>query len=124
MWPWLSGPVCVLIAVNLFGHYYWVCTIPPGFVTDPPRQPGAGLLWARRRRTARNRAATGVHWSEDVRVTRATVSKCRRCGELRPEVRARFAPFYYLCFSNIVLSEHIIVEYATAACSSMIITVQ
>ncbi|TFK49789.1 zf-DHHC-domain-containing protein [Heliocybe sulcata] len=84
-WPWLTTPICLVIIVNMLGHYWWVCTVPPGFVEDPPRQSGSGWVWARKRRTARNRALTGVRWSEDVRVTRASVGKCRKCLQPRPE---------------------------------------
>ncbi|KAI0635541.1 DHHC palmitoyltransferase-domain-containing protein [Trametes polyzona] len=84
-WPWLTTPACLLVALNLFAHYYYVCTISPGFVCDPPRTPGTGLLWARKRRDTGRRPLTGVRWSEDVHVTRAAMSKCRKCGEMRPE---------------------------------------
>jgi len=81
-WPWLSTPLCLLLATNLFTHYYYVCTIPPGFVTDPPRQPGSGLLWANKRH-APGRA--GVRWSEHTHVTKADMTQCGRCGQIRPE---------------------------------------
>ncbi|EIW57164.1 zf-DHHC-domain-containing protein [Trametes versicolor FP-101664 SS1] len=85
-WPWVTTPVCLLIALNLFAHYYYVCTISPGFVNEPPRAAGTGLLWARRRREAAGGPPlTGVRWSEDMHVTRAETSKCRKCGEMRPE---------------------------------------
>ncbi|KAI0760968.1 zf-DHHC-domain-containing protein [Trametes elegans] len=84
-WPWLTTPACILIALNLFAHYYYVCTISPGFVSDPPRASGTGWSWARKRDASRGRQLTGVRWSEDLRVTRAAVSKCRKCGEMRPE---------------------------------------
>ncbi|KAJ7472633.1 hypothetical protein FB451DRAFT_1367550 [Mycena latifolia] len=41
-WPLLSGPLCVLIAANLWGHYY-VVTVPPGFADEPPRAAGTGV---------------------------------------------------------------------------------
>ncbi|KAK7682474.1 hypothetical protein QCA50_014274 [Cerrena zonata] len=84
-WPWLTIPTCLLIATNMFAHYYWVCTIPPGFVTDGPHTSGTGLLWAKKRQSARNRQLTGVQWSDSTFVTKAAVTKCRRCGEMRPE---------------------------------------
>ena len=85
-YKWITTPICVVIALNLFGHYYHVCTISPGFVDDPPRTPGTGILWAKKRRSAKYRALTGVRWSEDVNITRAALSKCKRCGVMRPEV--------------------------------------
>ena len=83
---WLTTPLCVVIVLNLFGHYYHVCTVAPGFADDPPREAGRGFLWARKRRSAKYRALTGVRWSQDVNVTRAELSKCKRCGVMRPEV--------------------------------------
>ncbi|KAI0789970.1 zf-DHHC-domain-containing protein [Abortiporus biennis] len=83
--PYISTPICVLIAVNLFGHYYYACTVPPGFITDPPLHPKNNILWAKKRKTARNIALTGVRWSDDVAITKATYTKCKRCGEMRPE---------------------------------------
>ncbi|KAI0787365.1 DHHC palmitoyltransferase-domain-containing protein [Fomes fomentarius] len=88
-YPWLTTPICVVIALNLLGHYYYVCTIPPGFVNDPPRIAGSGLLWAKKRRAAKHRALTGVRWSDDVHVTRAETTRCKRCGDMRPEREER-----------------------------------
>ncbi|KAI9000464.1 zf-DHHC-domain-containing protein [Trametes punicea] len=92
-WPWLTTPVCLLIALNLFAHYYYVCTVCPGFVADPPRPAGTGLLWAKKRGGPRSRPLTGVRWSEDVQVTRAATSKCRKCGQVRPEVSSLILRF-------------------------------
>jgi hypothetical protein len=84
-YPWLTGPACMLIACNLFVHYYLVCTIPPGFVDAPPAQPGTSLLWAK------PRGGSGRSWArgerhEDVQITKAVVGKCKKCGEPKPEV--------------------------------------
>ncbi|KAJ6572634.1 DHHC palmitoyltransferase-domain-containing protein [Mycena sp. CBHHK59/15] len=84
MWPLLTGPICVLIALNLFMHYYYVVTVPPGFVEDPPRDPKNSVLWATKR-SPRHGELTGVRWSNELTVTRATVTKCRKCGQLKPE---------------------------------------
>ncbi|KAI0342615.1 zf-DHHC-domain-containing protein [Trametopsis cervina] len=85
-WPWLTTPLCVLVVVNLFAHYYYVCTVPPGFVDEPPQPHGTGWLWAKKRHATRG-ALTGVQWSDDqdMNVTKAAVTKCRKCGEMRPE---------------------------------------
>lgn len=83
--PWLTTPICALAALNLFMHYYYVCTVTPGFVTDPPRQQGSGILWASRRLVDMH--LTGVRWSDDVRITEAAKTRCQRCREMRPEVR-------------------------------------
>ena len=47
-WPWLTTPLCALVALNLFAHYYFVCTVPPGFADDPapPPEPRTGTVWA------------------------------------------------------------------------------
>ncbi|KAI9061189.1 zf-DHHC-domain-containing protein [Trametes sanguinea] len=84
-WPWLTTPICLLIASNLFAHYYYVCTITPGFISDPPRPSGSGLLWAKKRSGVQARPLTGVRWTEDVQITRAAMSRCRKCAQMRPE---------------------------------------
>ncbi|KAJ7587347.1 DHHC palmitoyltransferase-domain-containing protein, partial [Mycena floridula] len=81
--PWLSTPLCLLIAFNLHMHYYYVCTVPPGFVTDPPRQPGSSLLWAKPKE--KNRLTSGVRWSGEVCITEARTTKCRKCSQTKPE---------------------------------------
>ena len=84
--PWLTTPICALIAFNLFMHYFWVCTVAPGFVEDPPREHGSGWLWAQPRSRRRPLTGAGVRWSEEVNITRASWTRCKRCKELRPEV--------------------------------------
>ena len=82
-YPIISLPACLLIALNLLMHYFHVCTVPPGFVEDPPREPGSSLLWARRK----DREPTvGVRWSTVVHVTKAEVTQCTKCGQTKPEV--------------------------------------
>jgi hypothetical protein len=34
-YPWITTPICLLIVFNLYAHYYFVCTVSPGFVEDP-----------------------------------------------------------------------------------------
>lgn len=84
--PWLSTPPCLLIVINLFAHYYYVCTIPPGFIDDPPRYPGTTFLWASP--SAQKALSTpGVRWSSPgLEIVSASVSRCKRCRVLRPEV--------------------------------------
>ena len=36
----------------------------------------------------------GVKWSDDVVVTKALVTKCRKCGVMRPEVSSFFLISY------------------------------
>lgn len=47
--PYLMGPLCALIVLNIHVHYYLVCTVPPGFADEPPQQGGRGWAWARPR---------------------------------------------------------------------------
>ncbi|KAI9574042.1 DHHC palmitoyltransferase-domain-containing protein [Boletus coccyginus] len=83
--PWLSAPPCFLVAVNLFAHYYYACTIPPGFIDDPPLHPGIGFLWASPC-TQKQLSTPGVRWSSSgLEIINASVSRCKRCGFMRPE---------------------------------------
>ncbi|THH19200.1 hypothetical protein EW146_g1916 [Bondarzewia mesenterica] len=61
----------------MFGHYYLVCTVSPGFVDDPPLVQGHGITWAKRIDPT---PVSGVHWSTELNITRAEVTKCRKCG--------------------------------------------
>jgi palmitoyltransferase len=89
--PLLTTPICSLIALNLIMHYYYACTVPPGFAEDPPREAGHGILWSKKKDPAKDRILTGVQWSEgSVKITKATVTTCRKCGQLRPEVSALY----------------------------------
>ncbi|KAJ7253530.1 DHHC palmitoyltransferase-domain-containing protein [Mycena rebaudengoi] len=83
-WPLITGPICVLIALNLHMHYFYVVTIPPGWVEDPPRDSKASILWATKKSPAKG-ALTGVRWSSELVITRAAVTKCRKCGQVKPE---------------------------------------
>ncbi|KDR68556.1 hypothetical protein GALMADRAFT_78342 [Galerina marginata CBS 339.88] len=87
--PILTIPICILIALNLLMHYYYVVTVPPGFIEDPPREPGTGLFWAQKTSTkkGKQKALTGgVRWtSRGVKITPATTTKCQRCNKTRPE---------------------------------------
>jgi palmitoyltransferase len=102
----ITLPICLLIALNLHMHYYYVCTVQPGFVDDPPKEGehGRGLLWAKPRSSSSSSSGgrgvltgspvlRGVgggvsphDGSGGVTVTPAEITKCRRCGKLRPEV--------------------------------------
>jgi palmitoyltransferase len=79
--PLIATPLCVLIALNLHMHYYFACTVPPGFVDDPPGEQRTGFLWCERQEGQRERARDRVH------ITEAKLSKCGKCGLQRPEVR-------------------------------------
>lgn len=90
--PWLTTPICVLIAFNLVMHYYYVCTVAPGFVDDPIREPGRGIMWAKKRTLKGSKALTGVRWTheEGIKITKALTTKCRKCGQIKPEVSFYF----------------------------------
>lgn len=82
-WPWLTTPICLLIATNLMANYYYACIVPPGFVNaKTPFEESTFLSRLRRH----NHSARSVHWSEERNMSRARVSKCRKCGLQRPEV--------------------------------------
>jgi palmitoyltransferase len=83
-WPWLSVLPCFLIIINLFGHYYFACTVSPGFAGDPPQRVGRSFIWAKRRRYSISRA-NGVHWSSHLNITPASTTTCPKCGETKPE---------------------------------------
>ncbi|KAG9314955.1 zf-DHHC-domain-containing protein [Chiua virens] len=85
-YPWLSTPPCLLIALNLYMHYYYVCTTPPGFVGDPPRHAGADFLWASPTTKKQPSGAHGVRWSSpELDMVSASTSRCKRCQVVRPE---------------------------------------
>ncbi len=71
--PLLTIPLCVLVAVNMWTHYWWVCTVPPGFI-DGDVSPIRGLWAAKKKRV-------GV----SARTTRAVQTKCSKCSMMRPE---------------------------------------
>ncbi|KAI0300409.1 zf-DHHC-domain-containing protein [Russula brevipes] len=84
-WPWLTAPPCLLIIMNLFAHYYFVCTVSPGFADDPPQRAGQGFIWARKRRTHSGALTNGVYWSSHLNITPASTTKCPKCGGSKPE---------------------------------------
>ncbi|CAA7269450.1 unnamed protein product [Cyclocybe aegerita] len=88
-YPIITIPICVLITVNLLMHYYYVVTVKPGFLEDPPREPGTGFLWAKKgSNKGKQKVLTGgVRWtSRGVKITPATTTKCWKCNKLRPEL--------------------------------------
>ncbi|KAL5504424.1 hypothetical protein ACEPAH_8499 [Sanghuangporus vaninii] len=87
-WPLLTVPIDALIAFNLLAHYYFACTVKPGFIDDPPRIEGKGPFWAKgRKEKAVANGAASVIWSEDtsLNMTRANLTRCKRCGLMRPD---------------------------------------
>jgi palmitoyltransferase len=86
-WPWLSILPCFLIIINLFAHYYFACTVSPGFASDPPQRVGHSFIWARKRRAYSISQTDGVHWSSPLNITPASTTTCPKCGQSKPEVR-------------------------------------
>ncbi|KAI6154611.1 zf-DHHC-domain-containing protein, partial [Pisolithus tinctorius] len=74
--PWLTAPFSMLIALNVVGHYYHVCTVPPGSVGDTRSLVhGNGFLWA----------APPPNGGLCLNIVRARMSRCRKCNDTRPE---------------------------------------
>ncbi|KAI0036456.1 zf-DHHC-domain-containing protein [Vararia minispora EC-137] len=81
-YPFFTAPPCFLILLNLFSHYYYACTVPPGFVGNAPTTQGLGWRWASARKDKHKR---GVSWSEELNITPARLSMCSKCKVTRPE---------------------------------------
>lgn len=91
-WPLLTVPIDVLIAINLLGHYYLACTVSPGYVDERTPSVGSSFLWARRRTSSPPaEIQDGVRWSESLHITKAQMTRCRKCGVQRPEVCCRLS---------------------------------
>jgi palmitoyltransferase len=82
----ISVPTCLLFATNMFAHYYYACTVPPGFADDPPSsitiRQGTGWIWAQK-----YNIQSGVRSSDELGLSEPRFNKCKRCGVQRPEVR-------------------------------------
>jgi len=115
-WPWLSAPTCILIIINLFAHYYFACTVSPGFAGDPPRRVGDGFIWAKKRHAHSRFLTNGVYWSPHLNITPASVTKCPKCGESKPEVRRHVVLFRISTYLQMPVRGRTIVECVTAAC--------
>nr|GAT46352.1 Zf-DHHC-domain-containing protein [Mycena chlorophos] len=94
--PLLTTPLCVLIALNMHGHYFLAIRVPPGFVDpgQPPPSANASLLPAAPTRRAGRIEDSAVMWATPMRghngakkatMSKATLTKCRRCAVNRPE---------------------------------------
>ncbi|THU79026.1 hypothetical protein K435DRAFT_845582 [Dendrothele bispora CBS 962.96] len=119
----LTGPIRVLIVLNMFTHYSLACTIPPGVVdAEGPQLPKTflkHLLWASLKRSTDDHAYRALSPLENgfrgdertgrLNITRAEITKCRKCGQMRPEI-VRDKPYVppnlfllflmYLCLST------------------------
>ncbi|KAL0953315.1 hypothetical protein HGRIS_004562 [Hohenbuehelia grisea] len=98
----ITGPICALIALNLHAHYFYVCTVPPGFVDDPPPVVPDSILWAKKKVSNRPlTSSSGVNWTSQIKITKASTTKCRKCGQTKPEVS--LSPGFIDGASNILL---------------------
>ena len=125
-YPIISIPICLLITLNLYMHYYYAMTIPPGFLDGPPPEPVNSFLWARKVNDDKGRQAMSPRgstwWDRGVRITPGCPTECPKCDKFRPEVG--LIPFFSShAKSNSKSRERTIVGYAKHAYSSMIITV-
>ena len=76
----IAIPTCTLIAFNLMMHYYYVCTVSPGFNDQPSPVAGTGVMWAKPKRPEGNTSPQDV-----VMITPAEMAQCRKCVQMRPE---------------------------------------
>ena len=123
-YPFITIPICLLITLNLYMHYFYAVTISPGFLDDPPRDSGNNLLWVQKPNLDKEKKtmARGASWSENgVKITPASMGQCQKCNKLRPEVSLIW--FYGPCQTNSKSRELTIVTDAINVCSSTIITV-
>jgi palmitoyltransferase len=88
----VTTPLCALVACNILAHYYWVCTIPPGFADEHTRLSGARsrpeATW-RMSLIAPERSGqldSGVQWTQND-LLEGRPSTCGKCGSIKPEVR-------------------------------------
>ncbi|KAJ3567662.1 hypothetical protein NP233_g6217 [Leucocoprinus birnbaumii] len=72
----ITIPICLLIAINLHAHYYFVCTVRPGFVDEPPASAGRGMLWLRRRGSVSNGKKGVLTGSPLTGVPRVRINQC------------------------------------------------
>ncbi|THU96403.1 zf-DHHC-domain-containing protein [Dendrothele bispora CBS 962.96] len=83
----LTGPICTLIALNMFTHYYLV------FCPQPPKTFPDHLLWALHERPTDGYAyrafsslENGLRGDERAGSLNITeITKCRKWGKMRPE---------------------------------------
>ncbi|EJU06410.1 zf-DHHC-domain-containing protein [Dacryopinax primogenitus] len=82
----LTLPICILIAANLFGHYYLACTVSPGYA-DSRTAPVPGWGWAPKRSKP---LRLGKGWGngrlgDRLLRSRSRERRCKKCGGMRPE---------------------------------------
>src|SRR5258708_2544994 len=88
----VTTPLCMLVACNILAHYYWACTIPPGFADEHMRLSGTRgrpeAAW-RTYLIAPERSGqpdSGVQWTRND-LLEGSPGRCNKCGGVKPEVR-------------------------------------
>ncbi|PPQ66674.1 hypothetical protein CVT24_008827 [Panaeolus cyanescens] len=94
-YPIISIPICILIALNLYMHYFYVITVKPGFIDDSHspsthynhrRSSSSSILWAAKKsKSSKPKLTRGVNWTSGVKITPASTTVCRKCQKVRPE---------------------------------------
>lgn len=88
----VTTPLCLLIACNILAHYYWACTIPPGFADEHMRLSGTRSRPEAAWRTyliapeRSHQADNGTQWTQND-LLEGSPSTCGKCGNIKPEVR-------------------------------------
>lgn len=88
----VTTPLCGLIACNILAHYYWACTIPPGFPDEYTRLSGTrsrpeaawGAFFIAPERS--RQLDSGAQWTQDD-LLEGTPIRCTKCSIIKPEVR-------------------------------------
>ncbi|KZP00010.1 zf-DHHC-domain-containing protein [Calocera viscosa TUFC12733] len=80
----ITVPLCLLIAANLFGHYYLACTVSPGFADDRGMPVTSGWQWAPRRPGEPGGEVTAEEGQSE-RLRKPRERRCKKCGGMRPE---------------------------------------
>lgn len=106
-YPIISIPICLLVTLNLYMHYFYAVTISPGFLDDPPRDSVNSFLWARKSSLDKgeNTMIQGASRSEKgVKITPASTAECQKCEKLRPEVNLLILFFYESCQTKLTVN--------------------
>ena len=90
----LLSPLFLFVPINMYGHYYLVTHVPPGYPAPKPTERGTDWLvpnsrswWAPERWGWRQRGAKALTSPE---TTQRRVRRCRKCDGPKPEVGREF----------------------------------
>ena len=112
----VTTPLCGLVACNILAHYYWACTIPPGFPDEHTRLSGT-----RRRPEATWRAYfiapdrsrqldSGAQWTQDD-LLEGRPMRCNKCCSIKPEVRISARKEEYLSEGHVLSQANAPLQY-------------